>query len=124
MGGRHAKQKGKRGEAEARDDFKPAYPGCERVEPGGSIDRRGIDLHSTGSLRVQVKRNAKYCSVRKIEEVQCLENEIPVLWTRGDRQKAIVCLYAEDFVKILTDIGVAYDQDSNTYKRNQAEPVH
>ena len=49
-----------------------------------------------------------YAPINKIEEVQCLKTEMPALITKGDNKKPVVCLYMDDFIKILDDIGEAF----------------
>ena len=61
---------------------------------------RGIDVEA-GPLRIQCKRNKKYCSVSKLEEVICSKKYIPALITKGDRKDPVICLYLDDFIKLM-----------------------
>ena len=70
----------------------------------------GYDLENTGPFRVQCKRYRKYCSISKIEEVPKSSASIPLLVTKGDHKEDVVCLYLSDFVRILEDVGVAYEE--------------
>ena len=93
-----------------------ALKNCEKYFPkrnGTSRSKKkealGFDLDNTGPFRFQCKRNKKYCSISKIEEVQDLKGTIPALITQGDRKRPVVALYLDDLIRILEDIGVAYE---------------
>ena len=83
------------------------FPDCERSQEGDSLDRAGVDLRGTGNLNIQAKRGRNYAPITKIEEVKVTDG-IPVLWTKGDRKREVVAMYADDFVKILKDIGEVF----------------
>lgn len=68
----------------------------------------GIDLTNTGNLAIQCKRYKKYVNPSMIEEVP-EGDHIPVLITQADRKKPIACLYLDDLIKILADVGEAYE---------------
>jgi len=72
-------------------------------------EAKGYDLDSTGPFRFQCKAFKKYAPISCIEEVKDLKGTIPALITKGDRKPAVVCLYLEDFIRILEDVGVAFE---------------
>ena len=70
---------------------------------------KGYDLRNTGTLRIQCKRGKQYAPITKINEVPLSLDTIACLVTRGDNTESVICLYLEDFIKMLNDIGVVYD---------------
>jgi len=109
QGGAYARTKGHQFEREVVKKLRPIFRDVERVKCGDSLDLNGVDIRSTGSLRIQCKRNKKYAPIGKIEEVKC-DDGIPILWTKGDFKRPVVCMYEDDFLKIIQDIGEVYDQ--------------
>ena len=83
-------------------------------QPG---ENTGTDVEA-GPFRIQCKRNKKYCSISKLEEVKCSKKYIPALITKGDRKDPVICLYLDDFVKLMQNIdevppGLSRDDDSS-----------
>ncbi len=103
----NSRNKGHSYEREVVRLLRRVFDTCERSQEGSSFDRNGVDIIGTGSLRIQCKRGRKYAPISKIDEIKI--EGISVLWTKGDRKKDVVCLYAEDFLKIIQDIGVIYE---------------
>lgn len=77
------------------------FPDAERHLEFQKSEAKGFDLKNTGELRIQCKRNRKYASIIKIEEVVDTGNIIPVLVTKGDNKEPIACVYLKDFIKFL-----------------------
>lgn len=104
------RDKGKRGELKAAAILRRVFPDVARdlndVNAG-----RGIDLLETGNLAVQVKHYANHAPISKLAEVVPVNGQIPVLMSlpTNRRDRPVVVLYAEDFVRILEDIGEAYE---------------
>jgi|GEM_PF-2594815 len=98
----NVRSKGLNFERYIANELKEFYPNARRHLEYHMDDCKGYDLDNTGHFKIQCKRNKKYCSVNKIEEVQVQsDDEIPMLITKGDHKKPVVCLYLEDFKKIL-----------------------
>jgi len=70
----------------------------------------GVDLANTGPFRVQCKRYKGYAPITKLEEVPKTSENIPLLITKADHKPDVVALYLDDFIRILEDIGVAYEE--------------
>ncbi len=77
------------------------FPKVERTQEGDSLDRAGVDIRGAGQFRVQAKRGRAYSSINKIQEVQV--EGIPILWTKGDNLKPVVCMYEDDFINLLSE---------------------
>lgn len=106
--GRHSRTKGHSYEREIVNKLKPLFPNAKRHLESQAVEAlKGIDLEHTGALKIQCKRLKNYAPINKLEEVNV--SGIPVLVTKGDRKKDVVCLYLDDFIKILEDIGIVYD---------------
>ena len=104
---KYQRDKGKRGEYEVSDILKRIFPEAKRHLEFQGQEAKGYDIDNTGALRVQVKNHARYVNPSIIEEVK--ESGIPVLCTKATRKKWIACLYLDDFIKILSDIGIVYE---------------
>lgn len=63
----------------------------------------GVDLVNTGHYRIQCKRGRKPASLSAIKEVVADEllGEVPVLITQGDRERVLVALPLEEFIRLL-----------------------
>lgn len=110
MSGKSARTKGLAYERHVVKRLKPLFKNVCRALVGSIEDNvKKIDLRNTGALAIQCKRLKKYVSVNTIKEIQCSDNEIPVVWTKADREPEVVILYADDFIRMLEDIGVVYD---------------
>ena len=83
------------------------FPAAKRHLEYQAGEANGVDLDNTGRLRIQCKRYAKYAPIAKIKEVQA--DGIHVLVTRGDRERDVACLYLDDLIAILEDVGVVYE---------------
>ena len=68
----------------------------------------GRDLENTGAFAVQVKRHARPAPVSALYEIKAAG--MPLLLTRGDGGEWLAVLRAEDFIRILSDIGEAYNE--------------
>lgn len=101
------REKGKRGEREAAELLRPVFPDARRrvVNHAGAED--GRDLENTGAFAVQVKRHVRPAPVSALYEIKA--PGIPLLLTRGDGGEWLAVLRADDLVRILADIGEAYD---------------
>lgn len=104
------RDKGKRGELKACEILRPAFPDAAR-DLNDINAKRGIDLLHTGKLAVQVKHYAQHAPISKLAEVIPANGEIPVLISIPTDRKSdpVVVLKAKDFVRLLQDIGEAYD---------------
>lgn len=100
--------KGAAGEREAARLLRPVFPDARRrvVNHAGVED--GRDLECTGAFAVQVKRHKRPSPVSALYEVTA--PGIPLLLTRGDGGEWLAVLKAADMIKILEDVGVAYER--------------
>jgi len=97
--GKMQKLKGKVYEQEIARAFKELYPGTERYL-NDVYGGKGVDVIA-GPYKIQCKRYKDYCPVNKLEEVVYTQGDMPILATRGDKKKTIICLYLDDFIEIL-----------------------
>jgi len=105
-----SRDKGKRGELKVCNILRPTFPNVGRhLEFQADEAALGKDLKNTDNLDIQVKNYAKHVSVSKLKEVN--GTGIPILWSMANREKDIIVLYADDFLKIINDIGVVYNKD-------------
>lgn len=81
--------------------LRAVFPDCKRHLEMQKEEALGFDLDNTGPFRFQCKAYKKYAPVGKIEEVILEEGVIPALITKGDSKKPVVCLYLDDFVKVI-----------------------
>lgn len=109
MSGAASRRKGLNFERELAKRFREEgiFPDAKRHLEFQFSECAGYDLDNTGNLKIQAKRNKKYCSITKIEEVK--EDGIPVLITKGDGLRPVACLYLDDFIKIIKDVGEVYE---------------
>lgn len=63
----------------------------------------GADLMHTGLYRIQCKRMRKWASMSAIKQVKADEllGQVPVLVTQGDRERVLVALPLEEFIRLL-----------------------
>lgn len=104
----NSRRKGHQYERDIIKKLRGVFPDIERVKCGDNLDMSGVDFRGTGQLRIQAKRNRAYAPICKIKEIR-VPDGIHILWTKGDKERDVVCLYADDFIKILEDIGVVYE---------------
>ena len=111
MGGKPKKQisgkskrlKGHNFERVVANKFKPLYSDSIRIlEYQKGV---GHDVEA-GPWRIQCKSHKRYTPISKIEEVK--EQGLPLLVTKGDWKRPVACMYLDDLLKILDDIGEAY----------------
>ncbi len=79
------------------------FKDCRRHLEYHERDANGVDLLHTGHYRIQCKRLAKYANLKAIKEVTADEmfGEVPVLITQGDRERVLVVIPIEEFVRLL-----------------------
>lgn len=103
----NGRNKGAAYEREIARKLRHIYPKARRKLEYNEMDANGVDLQDTGPFRFQLKRGRNYAPINKIEEIQ-VGDGIHALITKGDKKRDVVCLYLEDFLKIIEDIGEAY----------------
>jgi hypothetical protein len=103
------RRKGHQFERECAIKLRPLYPDAKRHLENQFSEALGFDLDGTGPFRFQCKAYVNYAPIAKIKEVQHNKDQIPGLITKGDGLKPVVCLYLDDFIKLLGDIGVAFE---------------
>jgi len=101
--GRHARTKGHSFERKLAKDFRDRdiFPDAKRHLEMQKEEAKGYDLDNTGPYRIQCKRHKKYAPITAIEEVQCLEGEIPVLVTKPDNKPAVAVLPLDHWMEML-----------------------
>ena len=106
------RDKGKRGERIAVHYLRKVFPDAAR-DLNDVYAKSGVDLTNTGALLVQVKHYKKHAPISKLYEVQFEPNsdKIPVLFSlpTDRKERDTVTLYVDDFIRILEDIGVVYN---------------
>lgn len=102
----NGRNKGLSFERAIANELKCIFPDCKRHLEFQFQTALGFDLDNTGALKIQCKKFKKYAPISCLKEVKAIG--IPVLITAGDREKPVACLYLDDFIRILKDIGEAY----------------
>jgi len=112
MGGAHSRNKGANFERHIANVFKElGFKDARRkIE---YRDGAGYDVDGTGPWRIQAKRYKGYAPITKIEEVPKTSDTMPLLITKADAKPAVACMYLDDLIKVLSDIGKAYERESN-----------
>lgn len=106
--GKSERTKGHNFEREVAKAFRQLYPESMRqLEYQIGL---GVDVKA-GPFDIQCKRNKKWCPLSKIKEVPDSPGRVPLLVTKGDREKTLVAMELDVFLKILEDIGEAYSND-------------
>jgi hypothetical protein len=100
--------KGAGGEREAAIALRPVFPHARRKVVNHAAAEDGVDLVETGAFRVQVKRHKKLSPITAINEIQDTTG-IPLLLTRADGGEWFAAMRLADLLKILQDIGEAYE---------------
>lgn len=106
MSGAMARRKGHGFERDIANKLKSEgiFPEAKRHLENQFQEALGYDLDNCGKYYIQCKRNRKYASITKIEEVQLAKlpkDAVPVLITRGDNTEPVVVLYLKDFIPLL-----------------------
>ena len=106
------RKKGQRGENNVCKAYKQLgiFPDARR-NLNDFNEARGIDLAETGNLAHQIKHYKNHVSISKINEIKPTGNQIPVLisWPTNRKDKPTVTVFFDDWLRILDDIGVVYD---------------
>jgi len=87
--------------------LKPVFPEADRKIANDHKRENGADLVNTGNFAIQVKRYKKPAPITKLYEASGAGG-MPVLLTRGDGGEWLVAMRAEDWLRVLADIGEAY----------------
>jgi len=104
----NSRRKGHQYERDIVNKLKKIFPKCKRRLEYQQLDVRGIDLDNTGSFSIQCKRGRRYAPVNTLEEVG--GTGIKMLITRADKKRSVACMYLDDLLMILEDIGEAYQE--------------
>lgn len=92
--------------------LKDVFPEAKRHLEFQVQEAKGYDLDNTGRLKIQCKAYKKYAPISYIHEVSTeSKTDIPVLVTKGDREKPVAVLFLDDFIDILRDIGVVFEDN-------------
>lgn len=109
MSGKRSRTKGHGFEREVAQDFQSlGFTEARRHLEYQDGEANGVDLTGTGPWRVQCKRRKTYVAVSALNEITD-GSGIPLLITKADRLPALAVLRWSDLMKILADIGEAYD---------------
>ena len=108
QGGAAVRRKGHSFERSCAIALRKLYPDVKRHLENQKQEAMGFDLDNTGPFKFQCKAYMNYAPINKIEEVQCTGDQMPGLITKADNKKPVVCIYLEDFLRILEDIGEAF----------------
>lgn len=98
-----SRTKGHSFERETAIALRLVFPAARRHLEYQDCEANGVDLVETGHYRVQCKRGRKYASLSAIKEVTAdeLMGEVPVLVTKGDGERPLVCMPLEEFIRLL-----------------------
>jgi len=95
---KYQRSKGRAFEQQIARLFRKIYPHARRhLEFQKEEAELGIDVKA-GPYDIQCKAYKNYAPISKIEEVK--SNGIPLLITKGDRKRPVVCMYLEDFLDL------------------------
>ena len=106
----NSRDKGKRGELEARDAVRTFLPYIDAIRSAQRDGRFGADLANTGGLHVEVKRPAKiavmeYMRQSEDDEKTVGEDKLPIVLMRPDGDKEwVVMLRLKDAKAFATEI--------------------
>ena len=99
--GKYSRRKGHQFERDIANKLKEIYPQARRhLEFHKDDASLGIDLINTGDFGIQCKAYARYAPINKIEEVN---HGIPVLITKGNNLKPVVCMYLDDWINLVKE---------------------
>lgn len=103
--GKHARTKGHSFERFIAQCLRVAevFPEARRQLEYHIDDCKGVDLVNTGIYKLQCKKLKKYAPLSAIKEIECDEllGDVPVLVTQGDRERILVCLPFEEWVRLV-----------------------
>lgn len=101
--GRTSRTKGHSFEREIACSLRTIYPDARRHLEYQDAEANGVDIVHTGPYRIQCKRGKKYAALSAIKEVTAdeLSGDVPVLITQGDRERILVVLPFEEFVRLV-----------------------
>lgn len=102
------RDKGGRYEREIANALKRIFPNARRKVTNHAGVENGVDLAETGNLYIQTKKWKRYPPATKINEIQP-DDGIHVFVAGADYKPDLVVLYFEDFLHILEDVGIVYD---------------
>ncbi len=98
----NSKKKGNAYELDCLHKWQDIFPEAVTARFGDrSEDAKGHDLINTEQFKVQCKRGRKYRNPNVLEDIEVEEGEVPILMTRADRKKTVVCMYESDFFDLL-----------------------
>ena len=113
-----ARRKGHQFERDVANKFKKLYPFAKRHLEMQKAEALGFDIDNTGPFKIQCKAYKDYVPISRIKEAPNGKNDIPLLITKGDNKPAVACMYLDDLLSILEDIGVAYEgEEENEFWR-------
>jgi hypothetical protein len=104
--GKKSRTKGHSFERKIAQEFRRIYPEAQRQLEYQLNQCQGVDLKNTGPFKIQCKCKKSYSPINAIEEIKA--EGIKMLVTKADRKAAVACLYLDDLLDILEDIGNAY----------------
>ncbi len=84
-------------------ELRVVFPEARRQLEYHIKDANGVDIANTGFYKIQCKRGRKWSSLSAIKEVTADEmlGEVPVLVTQGDRERILVAIPFEEFLRLL-----------------------
>jgi hypothetical protein len=102
--GKLSRTKGHNFEREIAKLLRLVFPEARRHLEYQDAEANGVDLVNTGNYKIQCKRGQRYACLTAINEVQCDEflGEVPILVTKGDNSRTLVCLPIEEFIRLIS----------------------
>lgn len=92
MNGKTNRRKGHQFEREVAGVLRDYFPNAKRQLEYQEDDCKGVDIANTGRYKVQCKCKQKYVSVNTIKEIQCGENDVPIVVTKAMREEAMAII--------------------------------
>lgn len=109
MPGNTSRRKGHNFERDVARKLSAIFPTARRHLEYQDGENNGVDITNTGNLLVQCKKKKNYAPINSINEIKPNKG-IPILITAGDRLEPMVVISMANFISILNDIGIVYDQ--------------
>ena len=121
--GKASRDKGKRGEREARDQIRKLWNAPDCIRAAQSCGAWSADvLAALPDSHVEVKRYAKIAACRFLEQaIADAKDDLPILLMREDKGEWMVLLRMSDTPRFATSLSrqLNHDNDTSTKKPDQ-----
>ena len=107
--GKSQRDKGNRGEQQVVNILKRAGFDDATRNYADKVDGQGVDVFA-GNLLIQVKNYKKHAPLSKYDEIKRSDG-FKALVTKGNRKPWMIALSLEDFLTIINDVVLVWDDD-------------